>query len=116
MQKIEKWRVEELALLLNEFASLLKKADNSEWASVFTHFHEESQKLFSKEEFDLESLIKLIKNIKNCFSGSQYFTQVISQHENLEERTRTNQSLSFIRARLFKILKELEQRVIEFAN
>ncbi len=116
MQKIEKWRVKELALILNELALLLKAGNTRDWANVFFHFRDESQKIISKDEFDLDSLSKLVKNIKNCFFGSSSFTNIILRHENSEEKARINQSLYLIRARLLKILMDLEGRLADYIN
>ncbi len=116
MQKVEKWRVEELALLLSEIAVLLKDGDNSEWANVFLHFHLESKNIILKEEFDLDSLKKLVRNIRNCFSGSSYFTNTLLRHENSEQRTRINQGFSLLTARLINVLKDLEKRSVEHTH
>lgn len=113
MQKIEKWRVEELALLLKDLSELLRKGDNSEWANVFSHFHDESKRIIFRDEFDLDSLKKLIINIKNCFSRGGDFTSLILWHENTDEKERLNQDFSFTRARLFVILKDMEHRTVE---
>jgi len=56
MQKIEKWRLEELALVLNQLSEILREGNHCEWANVFHHFQDESQKILSKKEFDLDSL------------------------------------------------------------
>jgi len=116
MQKIEKWRVKELALVLNELALLLKAGNTRDWANVFFHFRDESQKIISKNEFDLDSLSKLVKNIKNCFFGSSSFTNIILRHENSEEKARINQSLYLTRACLLKILMDLEGRLVDYIN
>jgi len=116
MQKIEKWRVKELALILNELALLLKAGNNRDWANVFFHFRDESQKIISKNEFDLDSLSKLVKNIKYCFFGSSSFTNIVLRHENSEEKARINQSLYLTRACLLKILMDLEGRLVDYIN
>jgi len=116
MQKIEKWRVKELALVLNELCLLLKAGNNRDWANVFSHFHDESQKIISKNEFDLDSLNKLVKNIKNCYFGSSSFTNIILRHENSEENARMNQSLYLTRSGLLKILMDLEGRLVDYVS
>ena len=45
MQKIEKWRIQELTYVLNDLAEILKQGNNAEWANVFTHFYYEAQKI-----------------------------------------------------------------------
>ena len=116
MQKIEKWRMEELALVLNELALLLKAGGSCEWANVFSHFHDESQKIISKNEFDLDSLSKLVKNIKNCFFDVSSFTNIVIWHEDSEEKTRINQGLYVTRARLLKILMDIENSIEDYIN
>jgi len=116
MQKIEKWRVKELALILNELALLLKAGNTRDWANVFSHFYDESQMIISKDEFVSDSLGKLVKNIKNCYFGSSSFTNIILRHENSEEKARINQSLYLTRARLLEILMDLENRLVDYIN
>jgi hypothetical protein len=116
MQKIEKWRVKELALVLNELSLLLKAGNTRDWANVFSHFHDESQKIISKNEFDPDSLNKLVKNIKNCYFSSSSFTNIILRHENSEENARMNQSLYLTRSALLKILLDLEGRLVDYVS
>jgi hypothetical protein len=116
MQKIEKWRVKELALTLNELSLLLKAGNTRDWANVFSHFYDESQKIISKNEFDLDSLNKLVKNIKNCYFGSSSFKNIILRHENSEENARMNQNLYLTRAGLLKILMDLEDRLVDYIS
>ncbi len=116
MQKIETWRVKELALILNELTVLLKAGNVHDWANVFSHFFDESQKIISKNEFDSDSLNKLIKNIKNCFFSSSSFTNIILKHENPEEKAGLNQSLYLTRARLLKTLMDLDDRLVDYIN
>ncbi len=116
MQKIEKWRIKELALILNELALLLKTGSTRYWTNVFFHFRDESQKIISKNEFDLDLLSKLVKNIKNCFFDNSSFSNIVLRHENSEEKARINQSLYLTRAYLLKILMDLEGRLVDDIN
>jgi hypothetical protein len=113
MQRIEKWRVEELAMVISRLSDLLKKGDDREWANVFSHFHQESQKIISSKKFNLDDLSRLVINIKNCFSGSSSLNNIILWSENSEEMTRLNQELFQTRARLLKILKDMQDRAAE---
>lgn len=113
MQRIEKWRVEELALVISELSDLLREGDDYEWANVFSHYHQESQKIVSSKEFNIDYLHKLVTNVMNCFSGSSSLNSLVLWHENSEERTRLNQKLFQTRARLLKILKDMEDRAVE---
>lgn len=116
MQKIEKWRIEELALVLKELTLLLKTGNSREWANVFSHFYDESQKIISTNEFDLESVSKLVKNIKNCFFGGSSFTNIVLWHENSDKKREINLGIYLIRAHLLKILMDMEGRVIDYIN
>ncbi len=113
MQKIEKWRIEELSLFLDKLARLFLEGNNREWANVFRHFHEEAQKIVSKKEFDLSSLWKLVTNIKNCFSESQYFAHVVLRNDDSREKMKIDHDFYLVRAGLIEILKELERRAGE---
>jgi hypothetical protein len=116
MQKIEKWRVNELALVLNELSLLLEAGKTRDWANVFSHFYYESQKIVSKDEFDSDSLTRLVKNIKNCFLSAGSFTNIILRHENSQEEARINQSLYLTRANLLRILMDLENRLVDYIS
>lgn len=113
MQRIEKWRVEELALVISELSDLLRKGNDCEWANVFFHYHQESQRIVSSGEFNIDYLKKLVTNIMNCFSRSSSLNNLVLWHENSEERTRLNQELFQTRARLLKILKDIEDLAVE---
>jgi hypothetical protein len=113
MQKIERWRVEELSLLLSEISSLLMKGDNSEWANVFSHFHDETKNIISKKELDLDSLERLVRNIKNCFSMSHSFNDIFLWREDSKEREKVNRDFYLVQSRLFNVLNELEKLSVE---
>jgi len=113
MQKVEKWRVEELALVLNELTVLLRAGENSEWANVFSHYHDESKNIVAKKEFDSESLKKLVTNIMNCFEKNSSFMNTALKHENPKEEQKLNQALYLTRARLLTVIRDMEERIIE---
>lgn len=116
MQKIEKWRLEELSLVLNRLSELLRKGDHCEWANVFHHFQDESQNILSKNEFDLESLRKLIRNIKNCFQGVSSLKNLILYDLESDESRNINSSFQHTKTCLLKILEEMDKRTTEFIN
>lgn len=115
-QKIEKWRVEELAHTLKKMAALLKKGDNYGWANVLLHFHLEAQMIIDSKEFNLIQLKKLLVNINNCFTGMSSLANLILWHENSSERKIINQDLNNSRSRLMKILAEIETRTVEYVS
>lgn len=116
MQKIEKWRIEELALVLNHLSQLLRRGDNCEWANVFSHFHQESKQIVEKNEFDQHLLKKLVINIKNCFTGLHSLRNIVLWHLNTRESANLNQEFQRYRARLLKIIEYVEKRLIEYIN
>ncbi|UCC41060.1 MAG: hypothetical protein JSV96_06420 [Candidatus Aminicenantes bacterium] len=116
MQRIEKWRVEELTIVLNELSNLLRKGDDYEWANVFSHFYQESQNIASGKEFNLDSLLKLVANVSNCFSRASSLSNIVLWQENSEERTHANQELFQTRARLLKILKDIEDLSVDYIS
>jgi hypothetical protein len=113
MQKVEKWRVEELALVLNELAVLLRAGESNEWANVFSHYHDESNIIVAKKEFDSESLKKLVINILNCFEKNSSFMNIALKHEDPREEQKLNQALYLTRARLLTVIRDMEERIIE---
>ena len=116
MQKIEKWRVEELALVLGYLSQLLRKGDHIEWANVFNHFHQESKHIVDRNEFNQDLLKKLISNIKNCFTGLSSLRNIVLWHLNTRESANLNQEFQKYRARLLKIIDEVEDRLVEYVN
>jgi hypothetical protein len=116
VQKIEKWRVEELSLLLDLLAALLRLGKNPEWANVFFHFNEETELILSAGAFDIGPVKMLVRNIKNCFGADGNF--VTLQLEDAEPLIKNALNLEFAqaRARLWNALQEMEKRTVEFVN
>lgn len=115
-QKIEKWRIEELALTLNHFGLVLKKGNNSEWANVFLHFYKETQFISASKEFDLDKIKKLLSNIKNCFSGVSSLMNIVLWHENTNEKIWINEEFPQIRSHLLKVINDIESRTKEYVS
>ena len=116
MQKIEKWRIQELAMVLNDLAELLKQGNNGEWANVFTHFYYESQKQVLKKEFHLEELKKLLQNIGNCFIGISSFRNLSLGENRPGEIETLNKEFNHVRSRLLVILAQMENQSVEYIN
>ena len=116
IQKIEKWRIKELALVLFKMAGLLKSGDNREWANVFLHFHQESEQIINSTRLDLNQLKSLLRNIQNCFFGASSLMNIELCHEKLKVKEQINQELLKTRNRLFKILGEMEEKAIEYIS
>jgi len=116
MQKIEKWRIQELSLIFRKISDLLIKGGNPEWANVFSHFQQESQKIISKKEFDEDLLHKLIINTKNCFSREHTFIHMELWHEDPKTKVSINQEFLLTRARLLKIITDINNKMIELVS
>jgi hypothetical protein len=116
MQKIEKWRIRELEMVLNLLSELLRKGNSSDWANVFAHFQHEAQKIYLKKEYKLDELKRLMANIQSCYSGVRSFNNLLLYHDNAEESTRINQDFIKVRARLFKIISEMDKQSTEYIN
>jgi len=116
MQKIEKWRVQELAAVLHQLSELLRKGENTEWANVVFHFYQEAQNILVKEDFDFDMLKRLLVNIRNCYSGVTSFKNLSLWHENQDLNFVINKEFQEVRTRLFRIIQEIEVRSVEYIN
>jgi hypothetical protein len=116
MPKIEKWRVEELSLLLDFLAALLRQGKNPEWANVFSHFDQEARLIISAEMIATAPVKRLVRDIKNCYGAGCTFAGLVLESE--ESRTKKALNLEFgrARARLWGALLEIEKRMVEFVN
>ncbi len=116
MQKIEKWRIQELAIVLNQLNELLRHGNHTEWANVFSHYCFESQKLLLRKEFDLNDLKKLLQNIGNCFIGSSSFRNLTLWQDNQVKSEFLNKEFNQVRSRLLVILAQMENQSVEYVN
>jgi hypothetical protein len=116
MQKIEKWRLQQLSHTLEKIAGLLTKGGNSEWGNVFTHFHLEAEQVVSADKLNFEGLVRFIANIKNCFSGLGSFKNLVLSHQNSDTRNQLNHEFFDTRALLYEILEEIEARTKEYKH
>ena len=116
MQKIEKWRIQEMAIALNRLCELLNEGHNREWGNVFSHFHLETNSLIQKKDLDLDSLKRLIFNIKGCFERTSSLRSPVLYLDNPASSERLNQKFAEESARLQKILLDLEERSKEVIN
>jgi len=116
MHKVEKWRLQELALILSRLTDLLKLGDNQEWASVFDHYHQEIQAILLTRNYDRETINRHIQNIQNCFSGMSSFKNLILRHDNTSEMSRLNQEFYEEKVRLIEALMDFEKRLQVYVN
>jgi len=116
MQRVEKWRVQELALMLEHLHDLLRKAGDNEWANVFLHFHHEAVELLSKEELKLDSLKRLVQNIATGFESFHSVSNLSLGHEDFEAKSEWNRTFQRAKTRLISILTEIDKRTFEFTH
>lgn len=116
MQKIEKWRIQELTIVLTHLTELLKRGNHTEWANVFSHYYYESQKLLLRKEFDLNDLKRLLQNIGNCFIGSSSFRNLTLWQDNQDRSESLNKEFNQVRSRLLVILAQMENQSVEYVN
>ncbi|HUU52907.1 MAG TPA: hypothetical protein VMW92_07755 [Candidatus Heimdallarchaeota archaeon] len=116
MQRVEKWRIQELALLLQQLYKLLMKGNNSEWANVFLHFHQETVKILSRDELSVEALRRLIHNIVNCFDGFHSFTNLSLGREDSDSGSELNHDFNQTKMRLLAVLSEIDSRTTIYTH
>lgn len=114
MQTIEKWRVQELVLVLEQLSQILRKGNHTDWAMVFDHYHAESTRILPHNKADINKLRNLVSNIQNCFKEVKSFSNLEFTGE-LEGSDR-NQEFYRVKARLFKLLEELQVRLLEYTH
>jgi hypothetical protein len=116
MQKIEKWRIQELTQVLNQLAALLREGNNSEWAGVFNHFAQEAHAIVQSVQFDLEGLKRLAKNMRSCFDGASTLHSLVLSEDNSKRMEELNQEFIRIKGLLFILLSDIEKKWIEPIN
>jgi len=116
MQKIEKWRIQELTQVLNQLAALLREGNNREWASVFNHFAQEAHAIVQSVQFDFEGLKRLVKNMRSCFEGASTLHSLVLSEDNSKRMEALNQEFTRIKGLLFILLSDMEKKWIEPIN
>lgn len=116
MKKVEKWRVEEMSLLLTWLATLLNEGRNPEWAAVFSHFDQESRLLLAEELIDPAKLARLIGNIKACFVAPCSFPDLILKTDHLANESALNAEFLRVKVRLCRALEDMEATLVEYIN
>jgi amino acid permease len=116
MQRVEKWRIQELALLLQQLHNLLMKGNNSEWANVFLHFHQEAIYILSRDVISIEALRRLIHNIVNCFDGYHSFTNLSLGSKDSDSGSELNRDFNQAKVRLLAVLSEIDSRTTIYTH
>jgi hypothetical protein len=116
MQKVEKWRIQELEQALNRLASLLRMGKNADWASVFSHYAHEAKILAKKDKLNLDSLKRLILNIFHCFDGTSSLRHLVLVQENAKQMDALNQEYREAISNLFDIFVSIEAKWTDQIN
>lgn len=114
MQKIERWRVQELMLVLEQLSEILRKGNHIDWANVFRHYYDESSQILSQHEISTDKLRRLVGNIQNCFTSVDSFRNLRFSDE--AEVSDLSQILLQTKARLFQLIGELRIRMMEYVH
>lgn len=113
MQKVEKWRIQELGQILDRLSQLMRLGGSADWASVFSHYAHEACILTGHERFKLDALKKLVQNITHCFDRTSSLRNLVLIQENAKEMEALNQEFREFVRRLFGILNSLEAKWTE---
>jgi hypothetical protein len=116
MPKIEKWRVEELSLLLGFIASLLELGRDLEWAGVFSHYDQESRLILGATIINDDALRGLVRNIKHCFATSNTLACLVLRERSGPGTAVLNLEFGQARARLWQAVEEIEALMTEWVN
>ncbi|MFA9453098.1 MAG: hypothetical protein ACERK6_04210 [Candidatus Aminicenantaceae bacterium] len=116
MLKIEKWRIEELALVLSDIVASLHQGENREWANVFVHFLSEAERIHLKDRVYIDEFKRLVHNILCCYLEGDSFRRMILFPGNSEESLTRNKQFHHLQARLYHLLTDLQTRFVVFVH
>jgi hypothetical protein len=110
IQKIEKWRIQELAQVLKRLSILMQEGKNSDWGSVFSHYAHEAQNIVGHRTFDMDALRRLSNNIVNCFAGGSSLRNLVLLQKEPINMDALNQEFRETIRLLFTILGSFEEK------
>ena len=116
MQKIERWRVQELLLVLEQLSQTLREGKQRDWEKVFSHYHSETLSILSRDEINTEELRRLVRNIQNCFTGVESFRNLNFIEDDNHGLSDLNREFSHRKSRLIQLLNELRARLMEYVH
>ena len=116
IQKVEKWRIQELEQMLKRISLLLRRGQNSDWASVFSHYALEAKNLADHKKFNLDMLKRLTQNIITCFDHVSSLRNLVLAHENARKMEILNREFRNAIRLLFEIIASLEEKWIDPVN
>jgi hypothetical protein len=110
IQKVEKWRIQELEQVLNRLSLLMRMGANPDWAAVFSHYALEAKHLANREKFNLDVLKKLAQNIVNCFDHVSSLRNLVLTHENAKKMDILNREFRNSLKLMFEIIAQIEEK------
>jgi hypothetical protein len=116
MPRLEPWRLQELALLVDELVTILRSGKNPEWANVFVHFADELKLLGPREKGDGSELSRLIPNIRSCLSRESGLSRLVLEGKDARDSGSLNLHFGHLKARLKKALDDLQERLVEYVS
>jgi len=115
MLKIERWRIEELTLVLRDLVDSLQQEENRDWAHVFQHYLSEAERLLLTNTLRVDEFKRLVHNILCCYLEGDSFRRISFPETTQEEKLR-NKNFQHRKARLFHLLTELQTRFVEYIH
>jgi hypothetical protein len=115
MQKIERWRIEELILVLRDLVDSLQQEVNRDWAHVFEHYLSEAERLLLTNTIRVDEFKRLVHNILCCYLEGDSFRRMAFP-ETTQEGKRRNKNFQNRKARLYHLLTELQTRFVEYVH
>lgn len=116
IQKVEKWRIQELGQVLKRLSLLMQTGKNSDWGSVFSHFSLEAQNIAGHNKFDLNAIKRLSQNIVTCFEGGSSLRNLVLLQKEPKQMETINQEFREAIGLLFVILASIEEKLEEPIN
>jgi hypothetical protein len=116
IQKVEKWRIQELEQVLKRISLLLRRGQNSDWASVFSHYAGEAKNLADHKKFNLEMLKRLTQNIITCFDHVSSLRNLVLTHDNARKMEILNREFRNSIRFLFELIASIEKKWTDSVN
>lgn len=113
IQKVEKWRIQELQQVLERLSLLMRKGESADWANVFSHYALEAKNLADHQKFKLDVLKRLTHNIINCFDHVSSLRNLVLTHKDARKMEILNREFRNAIRLLFEILASIEEKWTE---
>jgi hypothetical protein len=113
MSNVEAWRLQELALLLEELTLVLESGRNPEWARVMEHFGYELERLRPAGRDSEAGLKSLIRSLELCLDAGGGFSRLVLEVSDSEEGAAVHRNFDRLRTALARAVEGIGQRVVE---